>query len=59
MEEVSFCTIVMAWNRGRRLSTYWNALEWRKSVFAGLGWLGIKEVGFGPTIIAWNGGSLF
>jgi hypothetical protein len=44
MEKVCF------WNN-------WNGVDWRKSVLARLEWLGMEEVRFGPTVMAWNGES--
>jgi hypothetical protein len=36
-----------------------NVLEWRKSIFAGLEWLGMEEVGFVFTGLACSGRSQF
>jgi hypothetical protein len=34
----------------------WNGVEWRKLLLARLEWLGMEEVGFGLSGMAWNGG---
>jgi hypothetical protein len=70
MEEVSFGLTGIAWTGANWFLPNWNGLEWksqfwldwsglewRKSVLSCIEWPGIKEVIFGLTGIAWNGGS--
>jgi hypothetical protein len=59
MEEFGFCVTGMACNGGSQFWPDYNGLEWRKSVLAGLEWLGLEEVNFSPTEMAWNGRTQF
>jgi hypothetical protein len=50
----SFGLSGIAWSGGSHFWPNWNGLEWRKSVLAGLEWLGMEEVSFGLPRIARN-----
>jgi hypothetical protein len=72
MVKVGFSLTGMIWNGGSQFWHDCNGLESKKSlinlldclgmeevIFCQTGMIGIKEVGFDPTGMAWNGGSRF
>jgi hypothetical protein len=59
MKEVGFVPTGIALTGANRFWTNWNSLEWKKSVFEGLYWLGMEEFGFGLSRMAWKAISQF
>jgi hypothetical protein len=49
----------MAWTGGCQFWPAWNGLECQMSILAILDWLGIEEVVFGMTGMAWKEGRRF
>jgi hypothetical protein len=56
MAKIRLGLMEMAWNEGIWFWSYLIGFEWRKSILAGLEWIGIEEVGFCLTGMARNRG---